>query len=250
MSLIRELQDVGKSAAIYVCMVLLLSLFFFSFGLVEIEIKGSTFVLPFPDQTSFSVMLFNAIRTDLLPQGVELIVTNPTSAFVSQAVLSILFSVIASFPLLLYSSVNYISSALYPNERKAVFQVLFPSAVLFAGGAFFAYFVIIPAVFSFLYSYVPLVGALPFFSVNEFITQVFGLVLVVGILFLLPIFMFLLTRVGIIGPHFWREHWRYAALSFLILSALVTPDGSGISMLLLSAPLLLLYGVGTAVSKK
>ncbi len=60
--------------------------------------------------------------------------------------------------------------------------------------------------------------------------------------------MISLTFLGIIPSIFWREKWRYALLTFLLFSAIITPDGSGVSMMLLSLPLSGLYAVGTGVA--
>ncbi len=62
--------------------------------------------------------------------------------------------------------------------------------------------------------------------------------------------MYMLVALKIISNEFWKTHWRYSFFIFLVVSAIITPDGSGISMLLLSAPLMALYGVGTIISNK
>jgi sec-independent protein translocase protein TatC len=72
----------------------------------------------------------------------------------------------------------------------------------------------------------------------------------VGIMFLLPVFMVFLSFLGIVKPCFWKNNWRYALLIFLIFSAIITPDGTGITMIMLSAPLAGLYFLGTIVTMK
>jgi len=136
------------------------------------------------------------------------------------------------------------------KEKISIIKVVVPSAILFILGTIFSYFVLIPPTFSILYSYTEGINASPFFTVNEFIGLVVSLLFATGLMFLLPVCMILLTRFGIVSPHIWQEQWRYALLFFLIVSAIITPDGSGVTMLLLSVPMVGLYGIGYIFSKK
>lgn len=184
-----------------------------------------------------------------MPDNVELVVTNPISAFVSQALIATLLSLLLTLPYFLYKITTYMIPALHLHERKLLSMTLFPSMLLFLLGAFFAYTVIIPPTLSFLYTYASAIGATLLFSVPEFISLVFSIVIVTGVSFLLPVFMFLLSRIGLTPEHFWKKQWRYALISFLLFSAIITPDGSGVSMAFLSLPLVTLYLVGIIISK-
>jgi len=248
MSVFQELKELGKSILVWFCVFLILSGFFFFAGLREVNFFDRNILLPFPTVNSFSAQFFEIIQKDLLPQGVDLIVTNPLSAFLAQISVSIFLAFLITFPLLLYRVVGYLSPALYDKEKKAFLRILFPCFLLFITGSLFAYFILIPPTFKILYSYTSAMGAIPFFSVNEFVSSVFGLTLVTGILFLLPVFMVLLTKLGIIEGGFWKKNWRYAVLIFLIFSAVITPDGTGITMLILSVPLISLYLIGMIMS--
>ena len=199
---------------------------------------------------SFSVMVFEMIRQDLLPTGVQLMVTNPLSAFLAQMMVSLLSAFIVTLPILLYRMMRYFLPALFEKEKKVTIWILFPSILLFFAGCLFAYLFLVPVTFEVLYPYATAIGATPFFSVQEFISSVFGLMIVTGVMFLLPIFMALLNFLGVVNTDFWRSKWRYAILSFLIFSAIITPDGTGITMMVLVIPLSGLYGLGMVVSRK
>ena len=242
--MLKEFKEFWKTILSWLYFLLAFSVFFFAFGLKEIEVLGRNFLFPLPTLQSFSSQFFALIQRDLLPTGVQLIVTNPLSAFSAQIIISLSLAFFFTSPLFLYKVIRYLSPALYQNEKKAVFKTLIPSIVLFIIGCLFAYFLLIPPTFKILYSYTGAIGALPFFSVSEFIALVFGFTLAVGMMFLLPIFMVLLTNLGLIEANFWKNNWRYAILFFLIFSAIITPDGSGVTMILLSLPLSGLYFLG------
>jgi sec-independent protein translocase protein TatC len=250
MTLFEELIIFIKSIFYWICYFIGFSFFFFIFGLKKVVIFGQNYFLPLPTKNSFSVQVFNKIRYDLLPPGVQLVVTNPISAFVSQILLSMLLSFLLTTPLFIYKIIMYLQPALLPREKKVVLWSLLPFAFLFFTGSAFSYFFLIPATFKILYPYATVINAIPFFSIDEFIYYVFVLMIAVGVMFLLPLFMILLSFVGIIKADFWRKNWRYALLFFLVLSAIITPDGTGITMVMLFLPLTALYFAGYVFANK
>ncbi len=244
MTLLEELRIFVRNILHWIFWFIGLSVFFFMFGSQEVVIYGKNYLVPAPAENSFSIQVFNRIRHDLLPPDVQIIVTNPMSAFVSQILLSLLLGFLVTFPFFIYRIILYIRPALLPHERKMVLWSLIPFVLLFFSGAAFSYFFLIPATFTVLYPYATLIGATPFFSIDEFTYYITGLMVAVGLMFLLPLFMILLSGIGLISPEFWRKNWRYSALFFLILSAIITPDGTGVTMVMLFLPLATLYLAG------
>jgi sec-independent protein translocase protein TatC len=63
------------------------------------------------------------------------------------------------------------------------------------------------------------------------------------------------TEVGaqpkrIIPAEIWLKNWRIALVVFAVSSAIITPDGSGVTMILLLVPMMILYLVGSSLSYK
>lgn len=214
---------------------------------VFIGFSFSFFLFPLSD--SLSVQVFRKIQLDLLPQGVQLIVTNPMSAFISQMLLAVLLAFVITFPFLLYKIIKYLAPALFKHERKLIFQSLLPSVLLFFAGCVFSYYFLIPSTLKILYQYALNIGATPFFSLEEFMSSVFNLMVISGFMFLLPIFMVLSSFLNIVKKDFWKNKLRYASLFFLIFTAIITPDGTGITMLILFFPLIGLYLVGCLLTQ-
>jgi len=246
---LKELQLLIRNFTEWAILLIIFIIFFFSFGLKEVLIFGKIFSFPLPMTPSFATQLFNYMTTDLMPEGVTLIVTNPLAAFVAQIKIALLLAFIFTLPFFLYRLIQYFAPALYIQERRSVLKVAVPSSLLFALGAAFSYFVIIPPTFSLLYTYTENISAIPYFAVGEFVSIVLALIFATGLMFLLPVVMILLSRFGIVKPYFWQTQWRYALLFFLIVSAIITPDGSGVTMMLLSIPMAGLYGVGCIFSR-
>jgi len=222
----------------------------FSVGLSKAFILGKEVYIPVFSQHSLTVVFFQAIKRDLVPSGVILIATSPLSVFISQVKIAIVGALIVTFPFLLYKLSCYISPALYAREKRAALMLLIPSTFLFVSGAVFAYFMLIPPTFALLYSFNTILGVTPFFAIDEFISWTLAAMFATGILFLLPVFMYLLTRFGIIPPLFWREQWRVSLVVFLIIAAIITPDPSGITMIIIALPMIFLYGIGATLSAR
>ncbi|MBX4181413.1 twin-arginine translocase subunit TatC [Candidatus Parcubacteria bacterium] len=208
------------------------------------------FLLPLKSHQSLSVLVFQELKSRFLPEGVELVVTNPLSAFLAEMTISVSLSFIVSMPFLIYSMARYLSPAMFVRERRLVRRILIPSMILFLLGCAFAYFFIIPSTFKLLYPFANALGARPFFLLDEFVTTIMTFMIATGVLFLLPIFMILLSWIGLVSHYFWKENWRYALVLFLIVSAIITPDGTGITMLMLTLPFVILYATGSVVSKR
>lgn len=220
----------------------------FFLGVEMREVFG--YMVPVPDihAPSLASLVFTHMTATLVPVGVTLVALNPFSAFSAQLLVAALCSLIVTFPVFVSRLLGYLSPALYAHERRALVILLGSAGVLFMAGCMFGYTYILPTTLHFLYGYVPMIDAMPFFSVTEFVALVVSFTTVTGICFLLPIAMVFSSRVGIVSRGFWWQQWRGAFLLFLIVSAIITPDGSGVSMMLLALPLTVLYGVGASVS--
>jgi len=102
-------------------------------------------------------------------------------------------------------------------------------------------FFLTPLTFRLLFLYVGALGLAPVLGVQDFVTFVLLYSLAFGIVFELPVFVYTLTRLGLIKAAAWRKHWRAAIIGSLLFGMVVTPDNSGITMLLVATPMIALY---------
>src|SRR3989338_8183948 len=205
--------------------------------------------LLFVGTPTLATRIFLSAKSFLVPNSVLLVALGPVSVFMAPVVLAFLVSLLITFPYVLYAFEKYLRPALYPKERKVIYKFVLPSLILFYLGCAFGYFIIIPATFSILYSFAAPIDVTPYFSLDSFVSSVFLLTVSVGVIFLLPVVMVLLTRLSIVPSEWWLKHWRGAVLASVIFYAVITPDGSGVTMVFLFVPLMLLYGIGAVLSK-
>jgi sec-independent protein translocase protein TatC len=125
-----------------------------------------------------------------------------------------------------------------------IIKIVLPVFLLFIFGAVFSYLLVIPFTLNFLYSYGESIGAETFLTVNDFITFVLQFILGFGIAFQLPIIMYLLSLSGLTDSKFWQKNFRYAIIIITIFGAVITPDGSGVTMWFVALPMIALYAVG------
>lgn len=198
-----------------------------------------------------AIQLTTFMKNTLLPPEVSLIQTAPGQAFFSQVFIAVLLSILISMPLIIREMYAFISPAFGKSTKSVLAAKTFvPTILLFIIGVIFSYVLVIPFILNFLYAYGESIGVATFFSINEFFPFVLQLLLAFGLAFELPAIMYALSLTGVVDAAFWKKNFRYAVIIFVIFGAIITPDGGGISMWLVVAPMVVLYLVGLLVIKK
>lgn len=185
------------------------------------------------------------IRVQFVPTGATLAVLGPLDAFFAQATVAAFMACLLLIPMLFIELWRFAAPALTARERPALAGGLLGSLFLSAFGAYFAYVVLVPVMFNELFVFVP-AGVEAIFNLQKVVSLVAGFILGCALIFLLPLFMILLTYIGLIPARLWAAYARPAVLLVLIVSAIITPDGSGVGMILLSIPIAALYAAGYA----
>jgi sec-independent protein translocase protein TatC len=137
-----------------------------------------------------------------------------------------------------------------PLSRISLIKVISPMFLLFIFGAVFSYILVIPFTLNLLYKYGESIGAETFLTVNDFITFVLQFILGFGIAFQLPVLMYVLSLSGLTDSKFWQKNFRYAIIIITIFGAIITPDGSGVTMWFIALPMIALYAVGIVMIRR
>jgi sec-independent protein translocase protein TatC len=174
-----------------------------------------------------------------LPGNKNPITFGVAESFTTTVTITAYAALVISLPVILYQAYAFVLPALTDRERRVVVPFLFMVPVLFITGVVFAYFVVVPAATKFLLSFNDTqfniqVRARDYYS---FLTSTLALM---GLVFQLPVGMLAITRLGIVTPEQLRANRRYAIL-ILAVVAMVAPGTDPMTMLLILAPLLLLY---------
>lgn len=196
-----------------------------------------------------SVLLLG-IRDRLLPSDVQLIAGSFTAPIEIYFISSIVFGFAVSVPVLAYEIYRFVNPALLPNERQAVFPFVAGFSLLFLGGMLFGLFILLPFVVYGTLLFLPITGAAPLVSIGDFYSLVFFTVLTTGFFFTFPVFLVLLVKFGIAGTDILTRNRKYLYVGMLILTFVITPDGSLLSNLALFAPIIILLESSVLVAKR
>ncbi len=162
--------------------------------------------------------------------------------------LPILAAVFISSPWILYQVWAFIAPGLYRRERRWAVPFVVSSAGLFIIGGLFAYFVAFRYGIEFLMGLGIGKGVTPGISMSEYYDLFVDVMLGVGVIFEIPIILFLLTLIRVASPSFLIRHSRYAILIIVILAAVITPTGDVFNLTLFATPMIILFYLGIFAS--
>lgn len=219
-------------------------------GVTIIKFDGYDLFVLYPDTfNSLSVQVISHIKNDLLSNNISLVQTTPGQAFTAQMYVAIIIGIVGSLPVMVGELFAFLNPALHYSEKRIIKSIVVPTISLFVIGCLFSYYVAIPYTLDFLYHYGQAMSILSFFEITSFIIFAVNMLIIFGFAFQLPIVMWALTKALIINANFWKDKMRYVIIFLVILGAILTPDGSGITMWLVAGPLMLLYVIGIIAIK-
>lgn len=178
-------------------------------------------------------------------EAVKLIYTNLTEAFITYLKMALLVGIILSFPILLYQAWMFVAPGLTRKEKRITATIIFWATALFAGGIFFAYFIVLPEILSFFMGFAtPELEPLP--KIGGYLTFVARTCLAFGLAFEIPFLMVMAAKTGLVSRNYFSTRRKYYYPAILVLAFLLTA-GEPTATILLSAPLAGLYETGILV---
>jgi sec-independent protein translocase protein TatC len=177
-----------------------------------------------------------------LPKGATLIATNVISPVLVPLKITLLAAFLLALPVVLYQAWAFVAPGLYAHEKRLVLPLVISSTLLFFVGVAFCYFLVIPAMSSFIQAWAPKsITAAP--DIEQYFGFVLWMFVVFGLAFEVPIVVIVLARLGIVSIAQLREWRRYFIVGAFIVAAIVTPPDV-VSQLALAIPMCILYEVG------
>lgn len=205
---------------------------------------------------AFAEQIFKFLEQPILPylpEGQKLVflkVTDPFLLYVKVAALAALFLV---SPYILFQVWRFIAPGLYRHERRYSLPFIFFGSFFFLAGGVFAYYVAFPFAVQFLVG-IGLENFQPAITGPSYLSFLLTVILGLGLMFELPIFIFVLSQLGIVTPRFLLRNFRWAVLIIFIVAAIITPTPDVVNLTIFALPTILLYllgvGVAAAVQRK
>ena len=246
MRLLEHLEELRHRLKWAFVTVFILFVFFAGFQARTADLGGVTVPYPYPDPLQpFASQFFNLTINYLKPPFVKSTVLNPAEPFIVQFKTAFFLALIVGMPMVSYQLGMFIAPGLHEREKRIILRLVTPAVILFGAGVMLAFFVVLPFTFRFLYQVALGLGVdQPLLHIDEFIDFVLLFCIGFGIAFEVPIIMYALTAAGIVRAATWKKYWRFAIIGIFFFGVVITPDGSGVTMLLISVPMSFLYLAG------
>jgi sec-independent protein translocase protein TatC len=178
----------------------------------------------------------------------KIINTEMAGQFTLQLNSCVMVGVILGIPYLLFELWLFIKPALHEDERRSASGFVAFASFLFFTGILFGYFIICPLSINFLTNFTVSPDIQNTFTIDSYLSSVMTLTLGSGVIFQLPVIIFILSKMGIMTPAFMRASRRYSTVIILIVAAIVTPTADPYTMLIVAVPLFMLYEMSIYIS--
>lgn len=172
---------------------------------------------------------------------VDLINTQLTSQFMIHMSVALYAGILLASPYIIYTLFGFISPALHAAERRTCVKILVPAFLLFITGVLLNYYVIFPLSFRFLATYQVSEVVTNMISLSSYISSFTMLSLLLGAAFEIPIIAYLLAKLHLITAAMLKKFRKHSLVGILVVAAIITPTSDVFTLLLVSAPLYLLY---------
>jgi sec-independent protein translocase protein TatC len=179
-------------------------------------------------------------------QGLD--IRSPTEPFVIFMKIALYIAIGLAAPIIVWQLIGFLSPGLTRREKRVLYYSLPFISLLFIGGALFAFLIAAPRAFAFLsgfqsqaFNWEP--------DGNEVINFYMTLMIGMGLAFEIPIVMFLLAQLKVVSVKRMAAFRRYAAILIMVLAAIITPTPDPFNMLIVAAPMFVLYEAGLILGR-
>ena len=182
-----------------------------------------------------------------LPEGGKFIYTEAPEAFMLYLRIAVIAGLIIATPLIFWQVWLFIAPALYAKERRYAIPFVVLSTAGFIGGAAFSHYLAFPVMWRFFASFTnDIMTFTP--RIEPTFSMYMRMLLGMGLVFQLPALVFFLAKMGVVTARWMIRQFKYAVLVIFIVAAIVTPDPSYTSQLMVAIPMLILYIVSIGIA--
>lgn len=191
--------------------------------------------------------MIDPIRSSL-PEGASLTVLSVLGGFTIRFKVALFFGMIICTPIIIWEVMAFFLPALKPSERRWVVPTVAAMVALFFLGMAFCYIIIQKAAIGWMIDQTTEFASV-IADAEDYLNIMMLLEVGFGLAFQLPLVIFYLSILHIVPYKTFRSQWRYIYVGLMLLSGVVTPDASPVTMVLMFAALVGLYEAALAVAR-
>ncbi|NTW97104.1 MAG: twin-arginine translocase subunit TatC [Oscillochloris sp.] len=172
-----------------------------------------------------------------------------TETFTSYMSVALTVGLIIGMPAIVYQLLAFIVPGLTDKERRLIYLSLPFVTLFFLGGIVFGWLITVPTAIRFLigFSDSTYIQSQP--ALSDFLGTITTLLLINGVVFELPVIIYVLAFLGVVTAKQLGSFRRFAVVIVVIVAAVITPTGDPINLALLAIPMYLLYEVGVILAR-
>jgi sec-independent protein translocase protein TatC len=181
--------------------------------------------------------------------GYEFVYIQPQEVMIQQVRISGVAAFIVSLPFIVYEIAAFICPVF--SSKKSIMRLFLygiVTLILFVVGALFAYKILLPFIYKFLYDIGETNNITAQVSIKEYITLFLTLEICIGIVAEMPLICVGFTKVGILTPDRMKAIRNYIIVLIFITSAIITPPDI-VSQVMVALPMIALYQISIFICK-
>jgi sec-independent protein translocase protein TatC len=179
----------------------------------------------------------------VLPEGSHFIAVHPFEGWLTYLKTALVAGFFLALPYILWQVWLFVAPGLYKKEKRwALFFVMLTS-ILFMVGSIFGYFYVFPYAFEFFTGILQDTSVVFLPQMNSYLGFVFKLLLAFGVIFELPLIVFVVAMTGLVSIEKLFSFQKYMIVVSFFVAALLTPPDV-ITQIIMGIPMILLYELG------
>ncbi len=195
---------------------------------------------------SLAPALFDFLRAPLdhvaERDAIVLQVLGPLEMFVTYLKLSLLAALFVTAPWVLLQMWMFVAPGLYKHEKRWILPFVILGSLFFVGGAAFAFEIVLPMGFDYLVQMTPDIVKNEW-SVEKYYSVVVQLLIAFGVVFELPLIMWILAAAGVVEPKTFSRLRKYWIVTAFVVGGILTPPDP-FTQILMAVPLLVFFELG------
>lgn len=191
--------------------------------------------------------LVDFILAPVRARGIQVVSSAVSDALMMKFKACLVAAAVVAMPVCIGQIWSFVAPALYPREKRTFALLFFLALFLFILGVVFCYLYVFPLTIDLFWQAADGV-ATTLWSVKEYFSFVLSFVLPFGVMFELPVVVYMLARRGWVTYEWMSKNRKYMILAIFTIAAILTPPDV-VSQCMLAAPMLILYEISAQVAR-